>query len=338
MSLESAARAVVVIVGGTAILYFGRPVLVPLAVAAILAMVLNPLLNWLRAHGVGRLWAITLCLLVLVGCAALLGGLISMQVAQVAQDWPEIQQSLIDIQDRGERYLAQTFNMSPEAINQRARRLLSGIAGGAASFFGSFLSGLVVVVLTLAYIVLMLAERDRFVRFVTRVAPARHKREAENTLGEMANVAYQYLTGKLKVMGIMAGIYGTAFLIAGVPYAIFLAIIIALSSIVPYLGNFLGGVMAVLLTLVSSGPTSALVVLGILGLAQVVENYFLEPLVVGRDVDLSPFMTVFAIVALGTVWGVAGAVLAVPLAAMVKVISSHVSSAGAVAALMQADE
>jgi predicted PurR-regulated permease PerM len=107
---------------------------------------------------------------------------------------------------------------------------------------------------------------------------------------------------------------------------------------VPYVGNFVGGLLAILLTFVSSGGTAALIVVVILLLAQVVENYLFEPLVVGRSVDLSPLMTVFAIVALGTVWGVAGAVLALPLTAMIRVASEHVPRAKPVASLMKSDE
>jgi predicted PurR-regulated permease PerM len=275
---------------------------------------------------------------VLVGCGALILGLIAMQVAQVTQDWPAIQQSLMDLLQRGQAMLAQPFNMSPDAITTRARQLLEGLAGSAAVFFGSFVSALAMILLTLVYVVLMLAERDRFFRFVERLAPKGHAPNARAAMEESADAAYRYLIGRLKVMGIMGAILTTAFLLSGVPYAIFLAIVIVVSAIVPYLGILIGGLLTLLLTVVSAEFTTVLVVLAVLVLAQALENYVLEPLVVGQDVDLSPFMTVFAIVALGTVWGVAGAILALPLAAMAKVICAHVPGAAPVVSLMQADD
>jgi len=185
---------------------------------------------------------------VLVGCGALLLGLIAMQVAQVTQDWPAIQQSLMDLLQRGQAMLAQPFNMSPDAITTRARQLLEGLAGSAAASFGSFVSALAMILLTLVYVVLMLAERDRFFRFVERLAPKGHAPNARAAMEESADVAYRYLIGRLKVMGIMGAILTTAFLLSGVPYAIFLAIVIVVSAIVPYLGILIGGLLTLLLT------------------------------------------------------------------------------------------
>ena len=129
-----------------------------------------------------------------------------------------------------------------------ARQLLEGLAGSAAASFGSFVSALAMILLTLVYVVLMLAERDRFFRFVERLAPKGHAPNARAAMEESADVAYRYLIGRLKVMGIMDAILTTAFLLSGVPYAIFLAIVIVVSAIVPYLGILIGGLLTLLLT------------------------------------------------------------------------------------------
>jgi predicted PurR-regulated permease PerM len=135
-------------------------------------------------------------------------------------------------------------------------------------------------------------------------------------------------------MGIMAAVYVTAFSLAGVPYAPFLALLIALSSFVPFVGNLVGGAIAVVLAVASSGGSAALVVLGVLALAQALENYVLEPMIVGKSLDLNPFMTIFAVFGFGVLWGVVGAVIALPLTAMVKVALTRLADSDGPVVLM----
>jgi predicted PurR-regulated permease PerM len=189
-------------------------------------------------------------------------------------------------------------------------------------------------VVTFVLVILLLLERERIRWVVTHAAAPDRRRPVARALDEMVTVSNQYLIGKLKVMGIMAVVYVTAFSLAGVPYAPFLALLIAMSSIVPYVGNFVGGVLAIVLALAASGTTAAIVVVAVVLLAQPLENYVLEPLVVGKQLSLNPLTTVVAVVAFGAVWGVVGAVIALPLAGMIRVALEHTPSAEPAAVLM----
>lgn len=323
MTLEAAARVATLALFVPAILYFGRPFLLPLALAGVLAMVLAPLVAWLRGKGLGDRGAIALSALTLVLTVAAIVGLITLQVSQVVNDWPKISASLGELQDRGQAWLVRTAGVPPETIRDASQRALSQAQGLAGLFFGTVFGAIATGFVTFVIVILLLIERARIAAAIAQaVAPAR-RRDTGRALDEMVAVSHDYLVGKLKVMGLMAVVYFVAFWLAGVPYAPFLALLIAMSSIVPYVGNLVGGVVAIVLALAASGGTSALIVLGVVVLAQPLENYVLEPLVIGKQLDLNPMATVLAVIALGAVWGVVGAVIALPIAGMVRVVLEH---------------
>lgn len=319
-----------------AILYLGRPVLLPLALAGVLAMVLAPLLQWLRIRGLGERWAVGFSAATLVLVVALIAGLVGLQVAQIVNDWPKISESLNELLHRGQAWLVNTAGVPAETVQNTMQRALGEASALARGFFGTLFGALGTGFVTFVLVILLLLERARIVWVVTHaVSPAR-RRDVGAALDEMVTVAHKYLIGKLKVMGIMAVAYFAAFSLTGVDYAPFLALLIAMSSIVPYVGNLAGGAMAIVLAVASSGGTAGLTVLAILAAAQGLENYALEPLIIGRKLSLNPFMTIFAVVVLGALWGVVGAVIALPIAGMLKVALDHASMT--TAATLMTDE
>ena len=116
------------------------------------------------------------------------------------------------------------------------------------------------------------------------------------------------------------GIYYLGFTLGSVPYALFLAVFGALFSIIPYVGNIIGGGVAVILSFLYAGSTPALIVVAVISLAQLVENYILTPLVIGDETDMNPFITVFGIILFSMLWGTVGAIIALPLIGVIKVI------------------
>jgi predicted PurR-regulated permease PerM len=334
VDFRAAATVATLVLFVPAILYFGRPVLLPLALAGVLAMVLSPLVRWLRGRGVGEGLSIALAALTLLLAVVLVAGLVTFQIAQVINDWPKISESLIELRQNAQTWLERTAGIPPDAIRQTTQSVLEQAQGIAGLFFGTVFGALATGFLTFVLVILMLLERARLAWVAAHVVPGTRRRDVARALDEMIAVSNRYLVGKLKVMGIMAAVYVAAFWLADVPYAPFLALLIALSSIVPYVGNLTGGIVAIVLALAASGGTAALVVLAVVVLAQPLENYVLEPLVVGRLLRLNPLMTVVVVILFGAVWGVIGAVIALPIAGMIKVALEHGRTADPVVILM----
>ncbi|MFN2440951.1 MAG: AI-2E family transporter, partial [Chitinophagaceae bacterium] len=119
--------------------------------------------------------------------------------------------------------------------------------------------------------------------------------------------------------------YSIGFSIVGLKHAIFFAILCGLFEIVPFVGNFVGNMLAVLMAVTQGGGSEMVIsILITYALVQFLQSYFLEPLVVGNGVNLNPLFTIIALVIGQLVWGIPGLVLAIPLLGIVKIVCDHI--------------
>jgi predicted PurR-regulated permease PerM len=142
---------------------------------------------------------------------------------------------------------------------------------------------------------------------------------------DASRVAQQYLTGLGLMIATLWVLYGIAFSIIGVKFALFFAVLCGILEIVPYVGNITGTALTVGMVLTQGGSASMVVAVLATYLAiQLTQSNLLEPLIVGHEVNLNPAATIIGFVAGELVWGVPGMVLAVPLLAIAKIICDHV--------------
>ena len=181
--------------------------------------------------------------------------------------------------------------------------------------------------LTLVYVFTLLFYRDKFQEFLWRLTPdAEHSRVA-CILDHMSRVARQYLWGRLLLIIVLALFYGLGFLVIGLQNALFLAVFASLFSIIPYIGPVIGIALPILVALVSQNSLMLLLwVLAVFAVAQFIESYILEPLVVGAEVNVNPFFTIVAVVAGSLLWGISGLILAIPIVGIIRVIFDNFDS------------
>lgn len=320
--LLKATALVMLIIGAVVILFYGSAFLQPLAFGALLAMVVNPLYEKLMTAGAPKIVSIGISVLSILVVAGGILILVGWQISRVADDWPRLQDNLQQRMDKAENWAATTLNLSQENLAQRLDKAAEGFRQNLARYAGNLFSTLGSIFITLIYTILFLSEKDRLKSFVLR--RVRDEEAARETMSDASNIAEAYLLGKLFVMAVLAVVYAVGFLLIGVEFAVLLAIIAALLSIIPYLGNIIGGGLAALLTLASGGLSAALLVIGVILIAQVLESYILQPLVVGEKVDLNPFASIVCVIGFGLVWGAGGAILALPLTGIIKIIFDHI--------------
>ncbi|GAB2778526.1 AI-2E family transporter [Rhabdobacter roseus] len=336
--LATPVRWLLLVVGIPVGLYLGKSFLIPLAIGMILAMMLNPVLDWLLRKKVGEGWAITACTLLVVLFFVFLGGLLAFQVGAVAEDWPQMQQKANEMLDQLQGYIQEQFGLSPQKQIEEAKKLLTTMGSGGGAILGALVSGVTGFLLMIVYVVLLLSQRERIKGAILKAVPKAEQPRAHKALKEIRETAGGYLWGILKVISILAAMYAVGFLIGGVKYAVLIALITALFAIIPYLGNIIGGSLACLLALVSGDSSSVLVVLGVMTVAQVVESYFLEPLIVGRQVGLNPFITIACVVGFSALWGPVGAIIAIPLTSILQISFKYLPGTEPLAYLMGKEE
>ena len=205
-----------------------------------------------------------------------------------------------------------TASKATSAAN-KALSVLCRITG----FLGTFL-------LVFVYIFFLLFYRRRFRVFLLRIFPEEKKEEVTSVIARTARVAPKYLAGKLILMGIIAVVYAVGLGISGVNNFIVVSLISALLALIPYIGNIIAYVLAMAFGFLTSGDTAVL--LGVtltFGLGQFFQTYFLEPYLLGDQVDVHPFFVILAVIIGNLVWGVIGMVLAIPLLGIVTILFIH---------------
>jgi predicted PurR-regulated permease PerM len=162
-------------------------------------------------------------------------------------------------------------------------------------------------------------EGDRRVRVLALLAPYERRRAIQAFIGEIERTVGAYLRGQsllCLIVGLMAfGIYRAM----GLPHATALGLLYAIGEAVPVVGPIIGTAAAGVVAL-SIKPSLVLWVAGAAASIQLIENYALVPRLMGRMVGVSPLVTLLAIAAFGSTLGIAGAVLAIPLAAIVQLL------------------
>jgi predicted PurR-regulated permease PerM len=124
---------------------------------------------------------------------------------------------------------------------------------------------------------------------------------------------------------INASLYAIGLSLVGIQNAILLAGVAALLTIIPYVGTVLGGLFPVLMALVTEDSIQpALWAAGVLFFIQTVDNYFIEPNIVGGEVNLSALTTIVTLIVGGLIWGVVGMILFLPMMGIFKIICDHV--------------
>jgi len=167
-----------------------------------------------------------------------------------------------------------------------------------------------------------LLEYDRLGRGLLEFVPVRWRRGLAVAGSEANMVVKRFIRGNVLVSALVAVMTSLGMVLIGMDFPLLIGLVVGLANLVPYFGAIVSAVPAILLALAKS-KWMALYVLGVLLLIQQVESNIISPRVLGDSVGLHPLVIIFALLASGHLWGVAGMLFAVPLAGVIKVLLKH---------------
>lgn len=314
-----------------ALLYIGQGILVPLFFAILLGTLLLPVTNFLQRLGLHRIPAIIICISVTFFLIVGIVYLLSHQVQVFLRDMDAIRERLASLIESFQAWIDETFNVSTKVQNQYFKDTVSKMRNA-----GPNLVGKTVVTITeiLSYVVflpvytfLILYYKDLIKKFIIASFKNGSEQRITEILYESRTIGRHYVLGLIIDMSIVFGLNSIGFLILGIQYAIFLALVAALLNLIPYIGMLIANVFCMLITLVSSESTSdVLWVAIVLAAVQFVDNNFLMPLIVGNKVRINALVTILSVVIGGALCGISGMFLAIPGLAVLKVIFDRVDS------------
>ncbi|SEP70608.1 Predicted PurR-regulated permease PerM [Lentzea xinjiangensis] len=318
------------------VLGFLASIVIPVAIALLLAALLSPGVSKLVEWRVPRGVAVTVMMIIGIG---VLGGVLTFVISEFSRGLPELQTqvgaSLDTIQQwlkdgpahLSDQQLQNYLNDIVNTIKENQAEITSGALTTAATV-GEALTGLLLALFTLIF---FLHDGDGIWRFVTRAVPrdVRQRVDVAGRRGFSSLVSYVRATAAVAVVDAVG--VGIGLAIIGVPLVVPLSALVFLGAFIPIIGAVFTGAVAVLIALVTNGPIAALVVLAVLIGVMQLESHVLQPILLGRAVKLHPLAVVLAIAGGLVVGGIAGALLAVPLLAVLNSgIRSLVSEADAV--------
>jgi predicted PurR-regulated permease PerM len=310
------------------ILHLGRDILIPLVFAMILAILLNPVVNFLHRKGVGRVLSITISLLTLMLVIAGILFFIITQVSMFRESLPELERKFNLLSENVIDWVARTFHVPEKQIDEwistKKKDGLS-VAGGVVGSTLVTLSGILVTMLLVPiYVFLFLFYKPLLLSFIGRVFSTDKHKTLSEILGNTKTMVQSYLVGLLIEMLIMTTLNSTVLLIIGVDYAIVLAVIGALFNLIPYIGGLVAISLPVLMALITGTPMEALFVIIGYVIIQLIDNNLIVPVIVASKVKVNALVSIVVVLLWGALWGVAGMFLSIPLTAIIKVIFDRV--------------
>lgn len=309
-------------------LLVARSVLAPLITAVILALVILPMAKWMEKRlkrGFSSLISTFTLFIISLGFAALF----SYQTKVFVDSWPEIKETMQPKVEQLKTFITgNTFLNESDLPTGDSLPLIGDDPGDGTqivSVFGRGTGYLGTYLLTLIYVFFMLNYRHRFRTFLLRLFPDEKHADVNQIVQQSANVVQQYLLGKLILIGLLAVTYSVGLGITGVSNFILISIVAAIFTLIPYVGNIIGFVLAMAFGYLTSGEIGVLIgILITFSVAQFFENYILEPYIVGEKVDVHPFFVILAVIVGNALWGIIGMILAVPVIGIITIVFLHV--------------
>jgi predicted PurR-regulated permease PerM len=299
-------------------------VLLSIGLALVFALGLDPVVNKLTARGWGRGKSALLVFAALFAAASILVIWVATpiwnEVQGLAANLPEYVQELEE-EPVFDEIASNTDAM--EKVEGVARDLAAAIPKAASALLGitGDLVGSVLGVVTLVFLTLfLLIGLPDLKRAALALMPPGTAERVERLYGEVTNVIFSSLLGNLIISVIAGSVVGVTAVLVDAPFPIVLAVIVGLLDLIPQVGSMIAAIIVVSITLAGTGATAAVILLVVILVYQQVENYVIQPLVYGEVVELSGFATIAVVMAGGAILGVIGAILAVPVAASVKII------------------
>jgi predicted PurR-regulated permease PerM len=322
----SAAAGVAVTYGLVELVIRARAVLVLIGLAMFIAAGLEPAVSWLTRHRFPRWAAVTTILLIAVGIfAGFLAAAIPPLTTQATALANELPHYLHTLQDHNSSLgrLNTRFHIQQrlsKLLSTKSTALVGGVLGAGALVLSAATSVLAVAVL----VVYFLAAMPRIRLFVYRFAPQSRRARVILIGDEIFTKVGGFVLGNF-LTSVIAGL-GTYIwlLIFGIPYAILLALLVALLDLIPVVGSTAGGAIVSLVALTVSLPV-AIATLGFYIAYRLAEDYLIVPRILGRTVQVPAVVTVVALLVGGALMGIVGALVAIPVAAALRLLLHEVA-------------
>ena len=304
-----------------------KVIFMPLALGLLFAFFLLPAVRRLERRGFPRVVAIGIMIILTLGIVVAVGMLMSFAVSQFIGDLPQYKASIVDNTLVVQRFIEKVGHVSVDSqriwFSENVNLFELGVRniGNIATGIGRVVTTLG---LTFVFSFFILYYRNKTMVFFKKLLGQMEEVAIFETFKKLIQIVPRYLSGVFWVMVILACINSLGFWLVGVPNPIFFGSLAAILNVIPYAGPILGFGIVVLFSLATVGPGVALGAVILFIVVQFLENNLLTPNIAGRTININPLTAIVGIIIGGSMWGIVGMIIALPVLGMVKVIADSV--------------
>jgi predicted PurR-regulated permease PerM len=316
--------------------WYVRVIWPPLILAGAIVFILNPVVTWEQKRGMPRALGTALAYLwviLLIGGVGLLAyPLIADQAEQLGDDWPEIRDDLEervdDWADASEDWpvpiptwqeIEDELDSSGEGDRDTIAERVEQVRDVGARVFH------IGIIFVLGPIIAfyLLVDLPRLRQVSLELIPARSKEEVLVVAGRLNRAIGGFFRGQLAVAAIVGIMVSIGLLLIDLPFWLLIGMIAGVFNVIPLIGPWVGGIPGVVIALTTRDVGTAVWVVIVMAAAQQIDNHFISPIVMQRAVKLHPAAVMMALLAGGTLGGFFGLLMAVPTAAVLKILGGH---------------
>ena len=311
-------------------------VMLPVILSGLLFSLLNPLVDLMEKYKINRVLAISIifviiAFLLIIGLAVAIPNL-QRQVVIFAQNVPSyIEDADRVIDDLVTKRLPDDFRPQLEQVlaqfSTQATAWASNISSKAVNWVSAIISGtsqVIVALIIMPFMLFYLLRDGKGLRdYITQFLPNKLREPVGKVLSDVNQQLANYVRGQITVAVIVAIMFIIFFKIIGLRYAVALGVTAGVLNLVPYLGSFLAMLPALVLGLIA-GPVMLLKVIIVFIVEQTIEGRFVSPLILGSQLNIHPITILFVLLTSGSMFGIWGVLLGIPIYASAKVVISAV--------------
>ena len=306
-------------------------VISPLFIGIGLAWLFDPFVSYLNKKGVSRILGAIFVYIIFLSFIYLLLRLmipsITNQLNDLAKNVPNFINYLKENIDKFFENLNNLGNYNftdikisiYDSINNLSRSLTIDLPKTIMNAVSSIISGSVNLLIGLLIGLYMLFDFDNVKKHLYSLIPKKYQDDTRTLLTRLNNNLKSYVHGTLLIMFILFVFQSIALAIAGLEAPMVFGLFCAITNVIPYIGPYIGGIPAVIVGL-SISPTTGIFVLIAIVLAQTLESYFLQPIVMGKTMKLHPVTIMLGLLLFGHFFGILGMILATPVISILKTI------------------
>jgi predicted PurR-regulated permease PerM len=326
------AKATIFLAGTIALLaliYVAKGIIIPIVFAIIIAILLQPVVNFLVRKRINRVIAIIITLFLAFSIIIAAGGFFVSQAIRLADSWPILVDKFTGMLNQLITEGSEYFDIDPQKIHDwisKTQGELLNIGGAAIGKTLVTLGGIIVILfLVPVYIFLILFYQPLLLDFIYKVFGKTNRTNVKVIVGQTKTVIQRYLFGLVIEAIIIAILEIATLLILGIDYAILLGIIGALLNVIPYIGGLVAVALPMIVALATKeSGWSAIYILGIYYVIQLIDNNYIVPKIVASKVKINALFSIIVVLAGNALWGIPGMFLSIPLLAIVKLICDHI--------------